>query len=323
MASTANQLVQLPSPFAGLPNELLAEIWKFAAESAAATFKRHHRNYERIWTLKFQHPYVTFIGRELTRSEADSIQTLFFTLLQTNRRTRYFARRHVDMVCERNMPPKLVLKSIDKFVFEGEAFKCLISASSVSDKSLRDMAGVTNVYNFPGVLGQRFEQHLAVLSTVSNVVVPSSVFIPSNLSRACHQLLLRLPLLKTIYVQHGTPERAPTDFLDICRPSNVYTNSIFIEHGEIRGGSFQLTLDNEAAFKSKFSRRFSQILRRSTDFFTTLDINDRRVTYRNNAWYYHETWKTTRMDLFLSCLGPFIAKGINCVVVSHCHLHIE
>ncbi|KAI1778247.1 hypothetical protein F4818DRAFT_291163 [Hypoxylon cercidicola] len=306
MADAAN----LPwghSPFTRLSPEIQAMIWTYVAETAADFFKQHNPHYERVWLVEARGPYVRYRSRDLTAHEANTVQT-FLTLLQVNRRSRHVTRRYVDMVYERRMPDRLALKFIDKFLVENETFTILINASAVSNDALRTMAGLTATYTYPGVLEQTRQRHLSFLSTLTNVVVPSTVFMQTQPSLVCRELLLCLPNLKNVYVLHQTSPNPVTSLLYIQFPLGSFNG--FLELGEIHDGHFRLGLDRQDLFKREYSQRLSE-----------LNGGDpsRYSIGCNAAWTSHEQWMQLHMNAFLTFLGPFVTKGVNCVVVANCY----
>ncbi|XXH03621.1 hypothetical protein Hte_010026 [Hypoxylon texense] len=318
MSQPGNQPVGLSPIFRKLPNETLNMVYKFAAEDAAAAFKTEHVHYERIWTLKFRIPYCNFSSRDLTDDEANTVRRVFFPLLQASPQTRYYASKHVGMVYNRNMPPKLVLKSIDTFLLEGEAFQTMINASSVSNDGLRAMAGMTTIIVYPGVLQQTFQRTLDVLKDVSKVAVPSSTFMSTDVSQCCRELLLLLPSLTTIYVKHGIGQYGVHCFTTIQRPEKDYAKTGYVEIGEISGGSFGLRLSTKGTLRRAYELKFSKVCGYQQPSQLTPHQRDSLQPDSRHAWNIHRVWKQHYMNDFVSHLGRFIEEGINCVVVANC-----
>ncbi|KAI0164249.1 hypothetical protein GGR52DRAFT_111954 [Hypoxylon sp. FL1284] len=305
--------------FSRLSCQLQLIIWDKAAEQAVAAFKLLHPTYSRVCSVVTKGPYVRFVVRDLTGTEAFFLNMLIMPLLKSTRSSRQCALQHVEMIFDRGRRPIPVFKNIDKFVLEGSTLESLINASELSDDALRQSVGMSNIAIYPGVLEERRQQHFALLSTAAHVAVPYFVFcqdrvIPyQDLGLCCINLLLRFPRLETVYVHLpcGILVEPPPSILYMR--SGITTHFSFFSLGEVREGRFRPRFYEYSEFAVAYEHAWDLSFASFTKMFGPSSRGLVKTT--SFVWGLYQIWEAYHMHEFVRCLDPFNAKGINCVLI--------
>ncbi|KAI2638863.1 hypothetical protein GGS26DRAFT_360612 [Hypomontagnella submonticulosa] len=328
-AAAAFSLAADFQPFCRLPPELRVIIWGLALEQAIAEFKSRFPAYARVWLTSHRTPYLKYHVPDLPPLVLQAVKELFRGLFWANKFSHDLTIACVSMMHERGRLCGLTLKFVDMFAVNSLTLKQLIVHTKYSDENLRTLVGAELTPPFPLPIMANYQQQLDDIASVTNLVVPYELFHSPDaprprgfvnerpqqhpdVSKACRELLLRLPNLKTVYVDLQstvTTSQGEKDYQPYAYDRD------FVELTEIRNGEIKFKWDDIGSFEQGYSR----ILReRAKEVFPSMPRRARNrccISWAAQNFERQENWKRGSMEAFLNCWKDLDGKGIKCVIV--------